>query len=437
MEKTNASDAFLYLDDIEVYTANPYAKYEAPVTKDLLGDVQYQIILGDVVNAILFKGENNTVSFFIGANNSFSQGTYAIDGDKVVLTFPDFVYTGTLSDDCATITYESVTGTFQFLDLLKNNNFKAVNVAENAERYTEDGTMYYQGNTDESAISGARGAYYCDYYNAGSASSPVGGKGWSLMGGNGDQIQLTNEGVAEGNQALKLKYSSGGNMRYIQWDLYKGTAEGFSGVDKFNILLKNPTGNQVKTKLMVYKTQQVTSATQGAAYRVEKDIVLGAGSNWDQYTLELDPNTTYYGFAILFTSDWTHAGFVEMDMAYYSSMETDPNLMLYAPAGFSFTGTIVPGTANIVIDGHGKARFTCAGAGMDNVAITYEMYVTYNSGSRAEPSYTQFIDFDVNGTIVHCRYELNAVYTPVITVVSATGDLAAYIPANTVFTLAE
>ena len=222
-------------------------------------------------------------------------------------------------------------------------------------------------------------------------------------------------------------------MRYIQWHLYKGTGTGFSGVDKFHIQLKNPTTAAVKTKLMVYKTQQVTSATQGAAYRAEKDVTLAAESGWTEYTVDLDPNTTYYGFAILFTSDWSHSGFVEMDMAYYTSTENDPELFYYAPAGLSLTGTIVPGAATIKFEGHGNAKFTCAGAGMDNVAITYAMSMETDQ----ETSETiQIIDFNVNGTIVHCQYAISAAGVPSATVISATGDLAAYIPANTVFTVA-
>lgn len=378
MEKNNKADSYLYIDDVEVYTANPYAKYTAPAPAETLTTGStYNGKINGLLNANITITGDDSLTLSVPATNQTANGTYSIDNGEITITFGTTKYVATLSDNKATLTYKSIEGSDTTAAALKGVSFNQYFVTEDAESYSESGTMYYQSQTDESKISGARGAYYCDYYNGGSGSSPIGGTGWSLMGGSGDQLSLDSDTKLSGAHSLKLKYGNSGNMRYLQWGLYKGTNEGKTGLKSFTIYLKNPTSNAVKTKLMVYKAKTVSSSTQGAAYRAEKDVVLAANSDWTAYTVSLDSSTTYYGFGILFTSDWKTSGFVYADMAYYStvssSVDNDPTLNYYTKNELTLTGTTNAGEASIKFAESGKVYLTCANASYNNVEGTYTL----------------------------------------------------------------
>lgn len=223
-----ANEAYLYIDDVEVYTANPYATYvppEPPVTYGELknGQVFFANLLGYAGATITVKKDNKVKFDFPMMNTSFD-GTYLQNEDEIDF---DFGMYGTMKCkiNAKSDTLEYVSGT-ELVDTFGTPTFNEMDVLDNAETYTESGKMYYQGNKDVNNRSGARGAYICDYYTGdANNSSPIGGSKWNLMGGSGDQLSLETTEVHSGTQSLKLKRNYGATMRYATWGLMDGTAE--------------------------------------------------------------------------------------------------------------------------------------------------------------------------------------------------------------------
>lgn len=410
----SANEAYLYIDDVEVYTADPYAVY-VPETQEkvLTPGITYVGKVAGLIGAQLTVGNDNTVTLAAPGMSMNIQGTYEITDGEVTMTLGDVQYVGTIEDNA--INFKSINGTGTIAGALNNLNFEMVHYADNAETYTESGKMYCANNKDESQLSGARGAYYCDYYNGKDTNtSPIGGKGWSLMGGEGDQLSLDTDNHYDGSKSLRLRYSSAGNMRYLQWGLFKGTNEGFKGKTRFTIYMKNPTAKDVKTKLMVYKAQTVDSAHQGADYRAQVDVVLPANSDWTPYTLELNANTTYYGYGILFTSDWASSGYVYADLAYYSNDYDNPFLSYFAKEGLVLNGTITAGAATMTFGQNGAITLNNEALGGD-LAGTYTMVM----GQDGQLLTVKTSMGNITGT-----YSVNPMGKVTFTVTEATGGLA-------------
>ena len=231
--------------------------------------------------------------------------------------------------------------------------------------------MYYQGS-GEANRSGARGAYYCDYY-AGSGSSPVGGSNWQLMGGSGDQLSLDNTVGYASAQSIKIKGSTAGNMRYLQWDLYKGTGTAIKGVDKFGLFARNANSFNVTIKIVVYKVAQVTPSNQGSN-RAELEVTIPANSGWNEYVVNLDANTNYYGYGVIVNKPSSN-GFINIDNARYYKGYENPDSLIFAPNGLTLAGAINVGPATLDIGENGTAAFTCENANMNSVACTYSFVI--------------------------------------------------------------
>ena len=422
MDHNDIADSYLYLDDVEVYTANPYAKYEAPApAKELKRGMYFMGKINGLVAANLEIKDNGAVELAAQGLGMNVQGTYAITDDDVTMTFGQTTYVATIANDYSKLTFKSVNGSDMVAAGLNNLSFDAVDFAENAEFYENDGKMYYDGNTDESTISGARGAYFCDRYASGTPS-PVGGSGWALLG-TGDQIKLDKEDSVDGKQCITFKRSSGANIRYMQWELYKGTAKERTGVNKFTIFLKNPAANELKVKIYVFKNKQVTPSNQ--TDRVEKEITLAANQGWTPYQLDLSITGKYYGYG-LFTYQGASNTYLKVDAAYFSGPDSDPTLSFFAKKDLTLTGTTNAGAASIKFGENGKAFLTCEAAGFNNVEGTYTMA----QGASGQTCVIKIGDNTLTGV-----YAVNPTqnYKVTFTVTEAGGQFAALVAANTVF----
>ncbi len=259
-------------------------------------------------------GANTTVELDIANDNTAVMKTLDLETNVNVqgaVTIQNGNFTFTSNDEGATLTYEgsftnggqlikhtSSTGTakttFDEVDL------NAVQVLDNYEQYTENGLAYYSGNTPESARSGARGAYFAEYYK-GSGSTKWGGNNWSIMDGDGDQMNLIQDSAVahSGNNCFKLKSNQTNAMRYIQWGLYDGSAEctAYRG-SKFGIWLKSE-GIVSKIKISAYSQPHPTNTTKDIAVRHLELNPTEEISEWTHYEIKLNPRLTYYGFLIL------------------------------------------------------------------------------------------------------------------------------------------
>ena len=429
MEKNNASDSFLYLDDIEVYTANPYATYvpEVPPVEDkaLIPGNAYLGKIGGLINATLRIKSDTEVSLAAPGMAMELNGTYTIAEDELTMVVGGATYKATISEDLDKLTFVSVTGDGQVAAALNGVSFDIVR-GDNVESYTETGRTIKSGDEDESKNSGSSGAFYIDMYKGGTTTpSPVGGNGWALTG-SGAGAALNKEDAAEGSQSLKLLNSQYGNMRYIQWDLYKGTAKAMTGMTSFSVYLKNYSADTTqKVNIMAYRVQKVDNAHQGADYRTQLEVTLDAGQDWTKYTVKLDASKTYYGFALLVNSKWNSKDYyVGADGMCFSNVDNDPSLNYYAKKDLTLNGTIALGAASFKFDEGGKAYFTCSDAGLDNVQCSY---TTAMNGANQEMTIT------VGGNVIKGVYAVAPNGKATFTVSEVTGDYAAAIPADTVF----
>ena len=421
-----SNDSWLYIDDIEVYGADPYATYVAPEAPHLDAGSRYHAKSRGFVNTVITVVDNSNAKIAIPLNGTANNanGTYTIDADDKEVRFEfegGTTYVGTLSEDKNTITYKTV-GSSGFGLYLEDCDFTREAIADNFESYESSGTMYCQ-SSGESSRSGARGAYYCDYY-AGSGSSPVGGNGWQLMGGSGDQLSLDTAYGYASAQSIKIKGSTAGNMRYLQWDLYKGTGTAIKGVDKFGLFARNPNSFNVTIKIVVYKVAQVTPSNQGSN-RAELEVTIPANSGWNEYVVNLDANTNYYGYGVIVNKP-SSTGFINIDNARYYKGYENPDGLIFAANGIRLEGDITVGPAILNIGENGTATFTCQNASMENVACTYSfviktdkqiMVIKMANGAVIEGEFT----FDISTSTF--KFEVTSVPTSLQAAVSVGNTL--------------
>ena len=418
----STNEAFLYIDDVEVYTANPYATYVPPVppveNKALVPGNAYLGKIGGLINATLRIKSDTEVTLAAPGMAMELNGTYTIAEDELTMVVGGATYKATISEDLDKLTFVSVEGEGQVAGALNNLSFDIIR-GENVESYTETGRSIKKGDEDETKNSGSSGAFYIDMYKGGSStSSPVGGSGWDLTG-SGAGAALNKEDAAEGSQSLKLLNSQWGNMRYIQWDLYKGTAKPMTGMTSFSLYLKNYSADVTqKVKIMAYKVQKVDNAHQGATHRTELEVTLEAGQDWTKYTVALDATKTYYGFAILNTSKGSSSGkdyYVGADAMCFSNVDNDPSLNYYAKNGLALNGTITAGAATMTFGQNGTVTLHNDMLGGD-LAGTYKMAM---SGSD------QLMTIETAMGNITGTYAVNPAGKVTFTVTAVEGDLAA------------
>lgn len=411
------ADTTLFVDDVEIYSANPYAQYVAPVqNKELVPGNAYLGKINGIINATLRIKSATEVSLTAAGLGMALDGTYTISEDELTMSIGGATYKATISKELDKLTFVSVTGEGQVAGALNNLSFDIVR-GDNIESYTETGRTIKNGDEDESKNKGSSGAFYIDLYkNDASVTSPVGGSKWALTG-SGAGAALNKEDAVEGSQSLKLLNSGYGNMRYIQWDLYKGTAKAMTGMTSFSVYLKNFSADTAQTvTIMAYRVQKVDNGHQGADYRTQSQVTLPAGQGWTKYTVALDASKTYYGFALLINSKWNQKDYyVGADAAFFSNVENDPSLNFYAKNGLVLSGKINANDASITFGQNGAVTLNCAALGGD-LAGTYEM---------AMDGANQMMTIKTSMGNITGTYAISAVGVVTFVVTAVTGDLAA------------
>ena len=428
IEKNLTANSTLYVDDFEIYTASPYATYVAPTADPgfAIGSV-FNGAAHDLINISLEIIDANVVKFSCQKLGSPVNGTYVKNNDTVTMTFGSTIYVATIQTGYSGLKFSSITGSDEVAQLLNNVSFTALDQAETAETYLSNGQMYCQSNMDEDNVSGARGAYYCDF-KGGGGSSPLGGCYYSLMGGSGDQLSLDNSTAASGNNSIMIKKNRDYDMRYFQWGLFKGTGKAHKGFDAFSIYLKNDNAFVTKVKVYVYSLAKLNTENHLNG-RVTKEINLPANQDWTKYTLSLDTSKTYYGFAIELPAEEGGAnGSIHFDNAYYHSTEYDPSLIYRVKKDTTLSGLIYQNSnASIKFLGDGKILFTSEKfSALNNQECPYTMEVV---GTE------QIMSFEIQATVVTGKYAVD-IATGVITftVTSAEGGLYyGAIPPGSVF----
>lgn len=429
MDHNDKADTHLYIDDVEVYTANPYATYVPPIPpeedKVLTPGMTYIGKVGAVA-AQLTIGKDNTFTMAAPGLSINETGTYSITKDEVTMSLGTSTqYVGTI--DGNEIKFKSISGGDVYAQFLNGVSFSMIEYADNAETYESSGKMYYQGNTDLSQVSGARGAYHCDYYTGGSSNlSPIGGNGWSLMGGSGNQLELDKTTAADGSQSLQMKFSSAGNMRYLQWGLADGTAVGHKGFNKLGIYLKNANANAVSIKLYAYHIQKVEPSTQGDSSRKSVELTIPANSDWKLYTLDLDASKTYYGYGIYMVTK-SATGMLNVDKVFYFNDYDNPEANFFAEEGLVLNGNITAGPATMTFGQNGAVT-------LHNEMLGGDLAGAY---SMAMGEAGQLLTIKTSMGNIVGTYSVNMAGLVTFTVTEVTGGLAQGVNVGAVLTNAE
>ena len=426
----SSNESYLYIDDVEVYTANPYAVYvpDAPATELQEGQVFYGKALGVASMTLTVKADNKVSVYLPAESPTAFDVPYSYDGDNITLDFGNgATYTGKINATGTAISFVSAAG--EASQVLNNLSFAAIDVVDNGEGYNgQNGTMYYQGNADPNNRSGLRGAYYCDWYSSGTAS-PMGGTGWALFGGNGDQLSLESSAnlVHSGKYSMKMRRNNGANMRYTEWGLYDGTATAKAKSNYFVYWVKNPNATALKMRVFAYYQQQVTAGTQGSNRTGNDNIQIPANSDWTRVVVKLDSSKTYYGVTFIVEKSGTSSDYIYVDDAMFLS-EDNNFYNAFSPAvGATLSGTIVPGPASITIGQAGACTLTCEALG-GSLQSKYSMFDgNMEITVPAVPG--------GNGTVIRGTYGFDNQVGYTLTITNVTGDMAQAIQVGTVFTL--
>ena len=384
----------------------------------------YSARLGGLVNAFIDIKDTGVAKLRVPGLGQVVDGTYVTSGDDVTFTFGGDTYTATVSADKNTLTFKSVTGTGLVASKFNGVNCEAI-FGDDAETYASAGQMYCDKYPDEDARSGARGAYFCEYKGGG--NSPIGGSGWKLMGGDGDQLGLDTTDSVDGGQSLKLKYSSGGQMRYFQWDLYKGTSIPKTGYSKFGFYMKNPTSEDVKFLVAVYTAPQLNPSNVSTARVTSGQITIAASTDWTYYSFDLDPTATYYGYSVWFEQNWhSKSGYVNFDKAAFMKNSYEhPFNNFFAVKDLALSGSITAGDATLTFGEGDACQLTCGALG-GTVNATYQNGM--HNGQQMMVITTASMG-SITGT-----YSVSALGVVTFTVVSATGTLATGVTAGNTLT---
>lgn len=172
---------------------------------------------------------------------------------------------------------------------------------ESFEGYSTTGTGWDQTH-DQYSTSGARNAYVCEYKTS-SGVGPIGGAEWSLMGSTDYMVY---NGTAGRNGSKTVAFKNGGNtMRFFHMKAYFGMPSLLGRGTKLSFWARGPYSdsglNNVSSyggvfSFQLYYTEQVNSSTIDQC--TSREFYVQANSDWQEYTMDIDPDKNYYSFSI-------------------------------------------------------------------------------------------------------------------------------------------
>ena len=161
----------------------------------------------------------------------------------------------------------------------------------------------YDYNNPAENRSGMRANYYFDYYGGGS-TSPLGGTNWDLMKST-DYFDLYKTSGLYDSQCARVKHNRGAAMRYINYNLYDGSATAITNGGSLVFFAKGSDTEDVKIKIRAYMVNKVdknNQITAGTVSTLFDDVTIhqnsGNYAGWQKYEFQLAANKTYYGFSI-------------------------------------------------------------------------------------------------------------------------------------------
>ena len=298
---SNGSNAYVYLDDVGM----SYTGQKSSVEELLAIQESY---------AFRSNSSNGTIVF----NNDRSQATIKYVENEQEISVPVAATTEngelhlvaenntldmylTTQDGGFNFSVKSATGTLA--SMFNGAEISVFTMLDNFESYTETGKGY-DANNPASSRSGLRANYYADWYtNNDPGSSPLGGKGWDLMGSNDYLNLMTDNSGLYNSQCGRFKYNNGAALRYLNYNLYDGTAMPITKGGTLCFYAKGLTSHDMELKVRVFTVNKVDKnnhVSDGASTYQQITIKANSGNTagWQQYTIQLSADKTYYGISL-------------------------------------------------------------------------------------------------------------------------------------------
>lgn len=284
-------------------------------------------------------------------------GNVTIDGNELTFTSADsgatLTYTGTATNRGQKINFKEASGTAA--PSIGSMELNAVQSVETFEQYDSSGTAYSKANLNPEARSGARGAYYTEYYTGqDSDSTTFGGSKWSLME-TGEELSLMNDANAHsGTKYASLLNSKTVGNRYVQFSLFDGTSDVNSYRGTTLSFWARSSGLVKSFKAYAYSQPKPETSTISSMVKSLDFVETSQIDDWTHYEVNLlDPTRVYYGFMMFLAANNTNDSYLYIDDVeiytanpYAEYVEPiDPSLQKDYPEG-SFKGTVNVGGTN-------------------------------------------------------------------------------------------
>ena len=300
-------------------------------------------------------------------------GTATLNGNALACTFTSpsslngLVYNFTADSQSHSLTYVSKSGTGS--GNVPQVNFYRVYNVEDFESYSSSGTGWdLNSNYTQYQATGVKGDYVCEYYKSGS-TAPIGGTDWSLMGSSDYLVYKATAG-RNGSKVVAIK-GNNNKMAFYQASGYYGIPKVIGKGNKLSFWSKGAYSNSGLTtastyvaNLVVYAfyTQQVNNSTLNQ--RTEKAFLIANSNDWQEYTMDLDPNKTYYSIGFYLTNKDSASRYLPVDdFTIYSSSPYGMDLSETPSGNFKGTATRSSGTYTVLafLGSHNQVNFRVAG----------------------------------------------------------------------------
>lgn len=299
------------------------------------------------------KGADGTTYIFERSGSSITvngalTGTIAVDGSanvSISLAGGTMTYSGKVSADYKTITIFSKTGEGPTI-----NELNRVYIMDDFEGYAHTGNRY-QAHTnkdttpqDQFFLKGAnaatqasdlRAAYYSDYQGGG-YNTWVTNSSFSVCTG-GDYANLVTNVKHSGNKAMTLKGSTNGWMRYWSSEVFnqnqhynfgQGNKLSFWAHGAYsNTACTNDSALNVTLRVQVYyQNFSITDGNRGSTTYGSgtTDIPVNAGTGWQEYSFNIDPNRKVYAINFMVNQTSASAYIPIDDITIYTNPVYEP-----------------------------------------------------------------------------------------------------------------
>ena len=344
-------------------------------------------------------------------------GTATLNGNALQCSFTSpsayngLVYNFTSDSTSHSLTYVSKSGTGQGnvpqIDLYRVYKF------EDFESYSSAGNGWdTNSNATKYTATGLKGDYVCEYASSGASSGPIGGDGWTLMGSN-DYIVYNSSKGHNNSKTLALK-GNNNQMRFFQASGYYGIPTVIGKGNKLSFWSKGPYSNSSLTtastycaniKMYAFYTQKVSGST--LTQRTEKDFVIASSNEWQEYTMDLDPNKTYYSIGFYTKDKDSAARYLPLDdFTIYSSSPYGVDLTETPSGNFRGSATRQNQNAYTVLaflGSHNQVNFRVAGTKYDATYTSSGYSITISTNENYIGNFTGTYD-PSNNTLKNCSF---------------------------------